>query len=73
MKKVCQKIIHDTLSFYTHFIKLTHEVVPKVVAIAVRIVIARWIIFFQNSFFMVLCCFLVCVFFCTTEDTEFHR
>ena len=33
-----------------HRIKSMHEVVPRVVAIAVRMVMANWMIFCQSSF-----------------------
>ena len=33
-------------------IRPMHEVVPRVVAIAVNIVMAKWMIFCQSSFFM---------------------
>ena len=35
-----------------HRIRSMHEVVPRVVAIAVRMVMANWMIFCQSSFFM---------------------
>ena len=35
------------------YISLMHEVVPSVVAIAVRMVMARWMIFCSNVLFMV--------------------
>ena len=36
------------------FIMPMHEVIPRVVAIAVRIVMAKWMIFCQSSFFIVM-------------------
>ena len=42
--------------FYSHCIRLMHEVVPRVVAIAVRMVMAICRIFCQSSFFMVMSC-----------------
>lgn len=48
-----------------------HEVVPRVVAIAVRMVMAKCRIFCQSSFlFIVFCVFGFCFF--TTEYTEYH-
>ena len=46
---------------FNYHISWMHEVVPRVVAIAVRIVMAKWMIFCQNSFFMVV--FLIYEFF----------
>ena len=37
---------------FNYHISSMHEVVPRVVAIAVRMVMAKWMIFCQNSFFM---------------------
>ena len=42
-----------SFSVCLHRIRSMHEVVPKVVAIAVRMVMANWMIFCQSSFFMV--------------------
>ena len=36
-----------------------HEVVPKVVAIAVRMVMANWMIFCQSSFLFMFVMFLI--------------
>jgi len=48
--------------FLYQFIIPMHEVVPKVVAIAVRIVIAKWMIFCQRSFLFIVDGCLVGVF-----------
>ena len=37
-----------------HAIRLMHEVVPSVVAIAVRMVMAKWMIFWSNVLFMAI-------------------
>ena len=39
---------------FRYRIKSMHEVVPKVVAIAVRMVMANWMIFCQSSFFFMI-------------------
>ena len=41
-------------SCLSHPIRPMHEVVPRVVAIAVNIVMAKWMIFCQSSFFMMV-------------------
>ena len=45
-------LLYDWNCFYC--IIPMHEVVPKVVAIAVRMVMTNWMIFCQSSFFIVM-------------------
>ena len=56
--------------FLYQFIIPMHEVVPKVVAIAVRIVIAKCSIFCQSSFLFIVDGCLVGVFFEGTDYTD---
>ena len=50
-------LFHDDIA--VHRIKSMHEVVPKVVAIAVRMVMANWMIFCQSSFLFMFVMFLI--------------